>query len=346
MQPLGRRMDPTVRCTGHPTEGYPIMLVLGLQGSPRKKGNTEFLLSLFLEEARKHGAQTHVVNACQQHIEPCREFTTCEKKGFCPIRDDMDPVIYPLLRKADVVVPASPVFFYNVTAQLKALIDRSQTLWARYYRLKLTDPKRAMRRGFMLCQGATKGKNLFLGVDLTAKYFFDAVGARYSGSLYYWQVEHRGDMERHPSVREDVAAAVADLLKPFSGRRKILFAGGRNAARSQMAAAFAQMLGGERVDARSCGDRPAEKVDPLMETVMAEKGIDMGFRVPESMETALAAGPPEMIVATGCGRIPAAPGAERIDWDLPDPEGLDVGGMRSLRDEIERRVSELIGQVK
>ncbi|WP_373498140.1 NAD(P)H-dependent oxidoreductase [Desulfococcus sp.] len=322
------------------------MLVLGLQGSPRKKGNTEFLLSLFLEEARKYGAQTHMVNVCQKHIEPCKEFTTCEKKGFCPIQDDMDPEIYPLLRKADVVVPASPVFFYNVTAQLKALIDRSQTLWARNYRLKLTDPKRGIRRGFMLSQGATKGKNLFLGVDLTAKYFFDAVGARYSGSLYYWQIEHRGDMERHPSVRGDVAAAVGDLLKPYVGRRKILFAGGRGSARNQMAGAFAQMLGGEKIDALIGCDRPAEKIDPLMEAVMAEKRIDMGFRIPESIDTALEAGPPDMIVAMGCGDIPSAPNAVRVDWDLPDPEGLDIEAMRSLRDEIEKRVSDLIGQLK
>lgn len=322
------------------------MLVLGLQGSPRKKGNTEFLLSLFMEEARKYGAQTHIVNVCQKHIEPCKEFTTCEKKGFCPIKDDMDPEIYPLLRKADVVVPASPVFFYNVTAQLKALIDRSQTLWARNYRLKLTDPKRKMRQGFMLSQAATKGKNLFLGVDLTAKYFFDAVGARYAGSLYYWQIEHRGDMEKHPAVREDVASAVAGLLKPYMGRKKILFAGRRNSARSQMAGAFAQMLGGEKIDAMIGGDHPAEKIHPLMEKVMAEKGIDMGFRIPESVETALNAGRPDMIVTMGCGDIKAVPDAVRVDWDLPDPDGQDIDFMRKVRDETEKRVLDLIDQLK
>jgi multimeric flavodoxin WrbA len=87
------------------------MLVVGLQGSPRKKGNTEFLLSLFLEEARKQGARTVQLDVCGRHIEPCKEFTTCEKKGYCPIKDDMDPEIYALLREADVIVPASPVFF-------------------------------------------------------------------------------------------------------------------------------------------------------------------------------------------------------------------------------------------
>jgi protein-tyrosine-phosphatase len=258
----------------------------------------------------------------------------------------MDPEIYPLLRKADVVVPASPVFFYNVTAQLKALIDRSQTLWARNYRLKLTDPKRKMRQGFMLSQAATKGKNLFLGVDLTAKYFFDALGARYAGSLYYWQIEHRGDMEKHPAVREDVASAVAGLLKPYMGRKKILFAGRRNSARSQMAGAFAQMLCGEKIDAMIGGDHPAEKIHPLMEKVMAEKGIDMGFRIPESVDTALNAGRPDMIVTMGCGDIKAVPDAVRVDWDLPDPDGQDIDFMRKVRDETEKRVLDLIDQLK
>mgnify|MGYP000023550529 FL=1 len=311
------------------------MLILGLQGSPRKKGNTEFLLSLFMAEARKYGARTHIVDVCRKHIEPCREFTTCEKKGFCP-------EIYPLLRKADVVVPASTVFFYNVTAQLKALIDRSQTLWARNYRLKLTDPNRGMRRGFMLSQGATKGKNLFLGVDLTARYFFDAVGAAYAGSLYYWEIEHRGDMEKHPKVREDVAAAVKTLLEPYQGRRKILFAGRRNAARSQMAAAFAQMNGGKIIDVSMGGVAPAEQIDPLAAAVMAEKGIDMMFRIPESLDDALAGETPETIVAMDTVEIGDTRASARVDWDLPDAEGLDIEGMRRLRDEIEARVSDLI----
>jgi len=134
------------------------MLVLGLQGSPRKKGNTNFLLNQFLEEARKLGAKTHVVDVCEKHIEPCKEYIVCEKKGYCPIHDDMETEIYQLLRKADVVVPATPIFFYNTTAQLKALIDRSQTLWARKYRLNLTDPLRKWRKGFTLPLGPQRGK--------------------------------------------------------------------------------------------------------------------------------------------------------------------------------------------
>ena len=108
-----------------------------------------------------------------------------KKKGFCPIDDDVRDEIYPLLRQAEVVVIATPIFFYNMTAQLKAVIDRCQTFWARKYKLKLKDPGANMRRGFLLAVGATRGKNLFEGLNLTTQYFFDAIGAQFEGSLTY-----------------------------------------------------------------------------------------------------------------------------------------------------------------
>ena len=157
------------------------MLALGLQGSPRKKGNSELLLAAFMQELAHLGVDTQTIDVCRRHIEPCRELTVCEKKGVCPIDDDMGKEIFGLLRKADIVVAASPIFFYNVTAQLKALIDRCQTLWARKYMLKLKDPGHSVRRGYMLSVGATSGKQLFDGLNLTAKYFFDGISARFSG---------------------------------------------------------------------------------------------------------------------------------------------------------------------
>ena len=158
------------------------MFALGLQGSPRKKGNSDILLSLLMDALHQEGVVTQTIDVCRRHIEPCKEMTVCEKKGTCPIDDDMAE-IYGLLRRADIVVAASPIFFYNVSAQLKALIDRCQTLWARKYMLHLKDPGHDVRRGFMLSVGATAGKQLFDGVHLTAKYFFDGVSAAYSGSL-------------------------------------------------------------------------------------------------------------------------------------------------------------------
>jgi multimeric flavodoxin WrbA/protein-tyrosine-phosphatase len=320
------------------------MRVLGLQGSPRRNGNAHFLLSTFMAEAERLGALTHTVLTDKQDIQPCREYIVCEKKGYCPIEDDMKHGIYSLIRWADVIVAASPVYFFNVTAQLKALIDRCQTFWARKYRLELKDPNADMRRGCMLAVGASRAKKLFDGVHLTAKYFFDAVDAAYEDHLVYPGIEKYGEMAAHPTVREDVRALAARVLGPFRGRRKILFAGPENACRSQMAGAFARASAGSRLEVYTGGIRPAGEVNQVMVSAMAEKGIDMAFRSPHPIETALLEGTPELIVTMGePDGCPVIPGARRVDWDLPGLPGGEIENMRSIRDEIEKKVAELVG---
>ena len=317
------------------------MLALGIMGSPRKKGNTEFLLSSFMNEVEKAGVRTHVIEISKKNIMPCMEYSVCEKKGTCPIDDDMNE-IYPLLREADIIVLATPIFFYNTPSQTKALIDRSQTLWARKYKLKLTDPGRKNRRGFLLALGATKGVNLFEGMKLTAKYFFDAVGAGFEGSLTYRHIENRGDMEKHPTAADDVRKAAGNLLMPYLGRKKILFACRENACRSQMASAFASYIAGAGIDALNGGSTPAAAINPLMVEVMQEKGIDMGFRRPKSIEQAISKEKPDIIITMGCGEeCPFVPGARTENWELPDPAGKPIEFMRNVRDEIEKKVIEL-----
>ncbi|RJQ73003.1 MAG: flavin reductase [Desulfobacteraceae bacterium] len=314
------------------------MLALGLQGSPRKKGNTDLLLSMFMDALAQMGVDTLSVDVCRRKIEPCAEYTVCEKKGFCPIDDDMHRDIYGLLRRADLIVLASPVFFYSVTAQLKALIDRCQTLWARKYVLKLNDPGYRSRRGFVLSVGATSGKQLFDGIHLTAKYFFDAVAAQFSGSLTYRRMESRGQITSHATVREDVIRSAQALAEGLLQRPKIIFACRQNACRSQMAAAFARLYAGDRLDVISAGSQPAQEIDPLMVEVMQEKGIDMGFCVPRPLQQAIDRHAPEVLVTMGCGeQCPVVPGL-RLDWDVPDPAGQPKDFFRSIRDAIELKV--------
>lgn len=318
------------------------MFVLGLQGSPRVKGNTSLLLSSFLMEAERLGAQTQHLDVAKQNITPCQECGVCEEKGFCPIDDDMQEV-YPLLRRADIIVMATPIFFYGATAQLKAPIDRSQALWSRRYSLKLTDPGMKWRRGFLLAVGATKGKNLFEGVELTAKYFFDAVGANFEGSLTYRHIEASGDIKSHPTALADAKEKAGILVTPFLNRKKVLFVCTENACRSQMASAFAQYHAGDRIEAISAGSAPAPEINPLMEEVMIEKGIDMAFRRPRSLDDAAKVGAPDLIISMGCkDACPFFPGVRNIEWELEDPAEKPISFMRETRDEIEKRVLELI----
>ncbi len=315
------------------------MFALGLAGSPRKKGNSAFLLNAFLEELRDKGAVTHRIEVAGKTINPCQGCVFCEKNGYCrQEEDDMIREIYPLLRRADIVVAATPMYFYGATAQLKALIDRSQALWSRRYKLGLIDPQSRSRKGVMLCVGATKGKNLFTGIHLTAKYFFDALSADFVGEMGYRRMENPGDLKMHSNLMAEVKAEAAKLDSLFS-RQKVLFLCRENACRSKMATAFARHLAGDRVEALSAGSEPAAVINPVMVEAMAEKGLDMFLRTPRSIETALAEMKPDKIITMGCAEnCPYVPGAEITDWGISDPANQTLDVMREVRDEIEARV--------
>lgn len=319
------------------------MFVLGLQGSPRIKGNTSIALSAFLDRAEQLGAECLRVDVSRRHITPCVECGTCEREGFCPIEDDMQEM-YVLLRRADIIVMATPIFFYSTTAYMKGLIDRSQALWARKYVHKLKDPKANFRDGLLISLGATKGKNLFDGVQLTAKYFFDAVGARFSGSLTYREIEEAGEITRHPTALEDIKQRAEEMVSPLMNRKKVVFVCTENACRSQMAAAYAEWLAGDKIEAHSAGSRPADQVNPVMQEVMAEEGIDMGFVRPKSLESVVGrVGAPDLVVTMGCEEdCPVFADSPIQTWELEDPAGKSIAFMRSTRDTIAEQVKNLV----
>lgn len=318
------------------------MLVLGFQGSPRTGGNTDILLSTFLDEASRLGAETVKIEPAKMKISPCVECRTCEKKGYCRIDDYMQE-IYHLLRKADVVALASPIFFYGVSAFMKAVIDRTQALWARRYVYKLDDPRSRVRKGFFISLGATKGKNLFEGVKNTAKYFFDAIGASFEGSLTYRKIEKVGDIKRHPTAISDAKEKAREILLPLLKRKKFLYICRENACRSQMAWAFTTYLAGDEIEALSAGSEPKDRVDEVMVKAMEEKGIDMSYLRPRSLKEIPLSEKVDMIVTLGCkDACPVVPGAETADWNLPDPSGREIDFMRKVRDEIEEKVKGVI----
>ncbi len=109
-----------------------------------------------------------------------------------------------------------------------------------------------------------------------------------------------------------------------------------------MAAGWTRHLGGEHVGVFSGGSEPADQVNPMAVAVMAEVGIDISRFVPEKwsdegIESA------DVVVTMGCGdTCPIFPGKTYLDWDLDDPSTLDIDGVRSVRDEIEDRVRQLL----
>ncbi len=317
------------------------MFVLGLMGSPRRQGNTELLLDAFLEGAYTKEAEVLKLDVPSMNIAPCRGCRYCEREGYCIQKDGMEEVFY-LLRRADIVVVATPIYFYGPSAQMKALIDRSQTLWARRYVMKLVDPKTAFRKGFLLAVGATKGEGLFKGTTLTAKYFFDAIGARYEGFLGFRGVDLPGAIAEHPTALNKETKKGEEIVGGLSQRRRVLILCRHNAARSQITEAFLHYYAGEKIEAVSAGDEPAAEVDPLAVKVMAERGIDIAYQRPQGLEALGGRRPYDLAVHMGCmDSCPVVPAAEIVQWELEDPQGRSREFFRSLRDDIELRVKGL-----
>jgi len=172
-------------------------------GSPRVKGNTDLLLGEALKGAQSEPTEVEKIIVDKLNIAPCREYYGCLKDGNCVIRDDMDAV-YPKLLEADGIIVASPIFFYGVTAQLKALIDRCQALWARKYVLRNLPVK--PRKGAFIAVGARKDSRLFDGSILTVKSFFRCFNVEYVGELLVRGVEKRGEIKLHPATLTEAFA--------------------------------------------------------------------------------------------------------------------------------------------
>jgi arsenate reductase len=125
----------------------------------------------------------------------------------------------------------------------------------------------------------------------------------------------------------------------------LLFVCLHNAGRSQMSAALFERAAGARHTAESAGTTPAEHVHPEVVEVMREVGIDLADKTPQLLTTELAERA-DVVVTMGCGdACPYIPGKRYIDWNLPDPKGRPIEDVRRLRDDIERRVVELVPEL-
>jgi multimeric flavodoxin WrbA len=99
--------------------------ILAVSGSPRKDGNTESLLNVALEECARQGWETHTFYMSQRRVAPCIGCEICLKARSCSLRDDDMPLFINLAANCDAVLIGSPVYYRNVTAQLKAVFDRT-----------------------------------------------------------------------------------------------------------------------------------------------------------------------------------------------------------------------------
>lgn len=126
--------------------------------------------------------------------------------------------------------------------------------------------------------------------------------------------------------------------------KRVLFVCVENSNRSQMAQAFAQMLGGAQIEASSAGSRPSGRINPKAIRFMAELGYDLTTHQSKSLDQV--SGEFDAVITMGCGdNCPWVPARIRQDWALPDPRDMEDEGYRAVRDEIGTRVRALLGSL-
>ena len=195
------------------------MNVLGIYGSPRKGGNSDLLLSRALLGAGEAGAEIKTIYASEIDVRACLECGGCDLSGKCIVKDKMQE-IYPLLEEADAIIISTPIFFYSMPGKLKSLIDRAQAAWSKRMLEKSKDQLKTYEsgKGYLIGVGATKGTNLFEGVELTAKYFYDALDMEYKGGIFYRHIEKKGDILTH----EEKLKEAYELEKTWSRNHRPL----------------------------------------------------------------------------------------------------------------------------
>lgn len=165
--------------------------IVVLSGSPRKDGNTELLVNSFAEGAKKHN-DVEVISIREYHVQPCCGCNSCRTGSRkCFQKDDMCSV-FEKLSDADILVIASPVYFYGVSAQLKAVIDRFHS------------PERQ--------QAGFKGMALLLVAADTIPNLFDSIISQYRLTLDYFQLKDYG-MVTVGGVEEKGAIKGSEKLK-------------------------------------------------------------------------------------------------------------------------------------
>jgi len=169
--------------------------ILILKGSPRKNGNSATLADQIFAGAKKAGAEVESVFLSGLEINPCDACDACQEgQEGCIVQDDMQS-LYPKLKGADVIVIASPIYYFTITAQIKAFIDR-------WYALELDHGSvlKGKELAIALVYGDTDvytsgGINAINTLESIARY----IGLKVSGVIY-GTAEHIGDAEKEPEL--------------------------------------------------------------------------------------------------------------------------------------------------
>lgn len=188
------------------------MKIAAFNGSPRQGGNTEMLLNQAIRGAKEAGHDVRVFNLSLMKIRPCQDCGGCNNTGICVIDDAMTE-IYSVIREADRIILASPIFFFGLSAQAKAMIDRCQSFWCEKYLLKRPIPEgRHGRKGFLLLVGGMMKEVGVQCSEATAKAFFRTLSVPQHETLSFLGVDSKGAILEHPEAIEKTYQAGLKLI--------------------------------------------------------------------------------------------------------------------------------------
>lgn len=188
------------------------MKVIAFLGSPRKDGNTELLLKEAIRGVESAGFGVRTFNLNDMNITPCQDCGGCENTGSCVLDDDMT-VIYEEIRSAARIIVASPIFFFALSAQTKAMIDRCQSFWCEKYLLKKPLPEGEYgRKGLLILVGGMEREIGIQCGDATAKAFFRTVSVGEHRVLSALGVDAKGAILERPSALSDAFEAGKQLV--------------------------------------------------------------------------------------------------------------------------------------
>jgi multimeric flavodoxin WrbA len=189
------------------------MRVLAFHGSPRVEGNTEILLNETVRALEEPAHEIRLFKLNFMNIKPCQDCGGCDKTGACIINDDMNE-IYDEIRRADRIILASPIFFFGLSAQAKAMIDRCQAFWCEKYLLKKPIPAGPRgRKGLLLLVGGMKKEIGVQCAEATATAFFRTVSVPDHRTLSFLGIDAKGAVLGHPEALKSAFEAGQDLAR-------------------------------------------------------------------------------------------------------------------------------------
>ncbi|MDA8422084.1 MAG: flavodoxin family protein [Nitrospiraceae bacterium] len=191
------------------------MKVIAFNGSPRRGGNTEILLTEAIRGVKDQGSEVTTYNLDTLALRPCLNCGKCDEAAQCVVQDDMQTILREI-RSADRIIVASPIFFFSVSAQTKIMIDRCQSFWAeKYVHKKPVQPGPFGRKGLLLLVGGMKQNEKNVGFqcsEATTRAFFRTVNVQEHATLEFDAVDKKGAIKEHPTALQDAYEAGKKLV--------------------------------------------------------------------------------------------------------------------------------------